>query len=46
MLAYLDDVTAAGRTTLGDEAFSAAFGRGRASPADVIREELAHARSE
>ena len=33
VLAYLDEVTAAGRTTLGDEAFSAAFGRGRASPA-------------
>jgi hypothetical protein len=42
VLAYLNEVTSDARAELGDEAFAAAFGRGRASAADVVDEELSH----
>jgi hypothetical protein len=41
LIAYVTDVTAAGCGKLGDEAFAAAFGRGRASSREVVDEELA-----
>ena len=41
LLPYLTEVTAAARAELGDEGFAAAFGRGRASPHEVVREEVA-----
>jgi hypothetical protein len=45
VLAYLNEVTARARADLGDDAFAAAFARGRAQPDDLIAEELAHART-
>lgn len=45
VLAYVDEVTDSGRTELGDEAFAAAFGRGRANPGDVVSEELVDVRA-
>ena len=41
VLGYLDEATASGRAQLGDAAFAAAFGRGRAAPGDVVDEERA-----
>ena len=41
VLRYLDEATAAGQARLGDAAFAAAFGRGRAAAGDVIDEERA-----
>jgi DNA-binding SARP family transcriptional activator len=38
VLAYLNEVTAGAQAQLGDETFAAAFGRGRASPDDVVDE--------
>jgi len=43
VLAYLEDVTNAARTGLGEDAFAAAFGRGRTNPRDLVDEELAQA---
>ncbi|MBA2642927.1 MAG: winged helix-turn-helix domain-containing protein [Actinobacteria bacterium] len=43
VLTYRDEVTAAGRAELGEEAFASAFAHGRANPDDVLDEELAHA---
>ena len=40
VLAYLNEVTNDARAGLGDHAFAAAFGRGRASTGDVLDEEL------
>jgi hypothetical protein len=45
VLAYLNEVTARARARLGDEAFAAAFARGRAQPDDLVAEELAHVRA-
>ncbi len=42
VLRYRDEVAAAGREELGEEAFAAAFAHGRANPDDVLDEELAH----
>jgi predicted ATPase/DNA-binding SARP family transcriptional activator len=44
ILTYLNEVTAAAREELGDEAFAAAFASGRAHPNDVVSEELGHVR--
>jgi predicted ATPase/DNA-binding SARP family transcriptional activator len=45
VLTFRDEVSAAGRAELGEEAFAAAFAHGRANPDDVLDEELAHARA-
>lgn len=45
VLAYLNEVAAGARAQLGNEAFAAAFARGRASPDGVVDEELAHVRA-
>lgn len=40
VLTYLNEVTAAARAELGEEAFAEAFANGRAHPDDVVRAEL------
>jgi predicted ATPase/DNA-binding SARP family transcriptional activator len=46
ILTYLNEVTAAARAQLGEEAFASAFASGRASPDDVVSEELGRLRAE
>ena len=46
VLAYLDDVTARGRSTLGEDVFAEAVAQGRASPGSVVAEELTRVLSE